>query len=429
MKTTQVTDGIWRLSANVENVLFEGMWPIPNGIAMNSYIVKGEKAAIVDGVCTWDGVPETLFEQLSQMDVALSDIDYVVINHMEPDHSGWLEPFTRLRGGENFQIICSKRAEPLLKGFYGLTQNIRTVSSGDTLDLGNGRVLVFEDIPNVHWPETMATFDTKSGTLLPCDAFGSFGSVDSDAPYDEQLTEDQLEFFERETLRYYSNIVAAFSPAVQKAAGKLGPLDIQIIAPGHGIVWRKDPGRIVDHFVRYASYMKGPAKEKITVIWGSMYGMTESAVQPVIDAIQEEGVEVVSHRVPETHLSYVLQSVWESSGVVLAMPTYEYKMFPAMFAILDEIGKKKVQNRKAFRFGSYGWSGGAEQELAELNQKYKMNWDFLESVEFLGKPTGEHIELIRQRGRELASAVKQWVSGNEYSSAAHNMPDNTMARR
>src|SRR6056297_777684 len=152
MKTTEVSEGVWRLSANVEEILFEGMWPVPDGISMNSYIVKGDKAAIIDGVCTWDGVPETLFAQLDQMNIALSDIDYVIINHMEPDHSGWLEPFTELRGGENFQIICSKRAEPLLKGFYNLENNIRTVTSGDSLDLGGGRVLDFVEIPNVHWP-------------------------------------------------------------------------------------------------------------------------------------------------------------------------------------------------------------------------------------------------------------------------------------
>src|SRR6056297_529947 len=216
MRTTQVTDGVFRLSANVDNILFEGMWPIPNGIAMNSYVVKGEKAAIIDGVCTWEGVPEELFEQLDQMKVKLEDIDYVIINHMEPDHSGWLEPFSQLRGDENFEILCTQRAVPLLESFYGITENIRPVKSGDTLDLGDGRVLAFEEIPNVHWPETMATYDTKSKTLFPCDAFGSFGAVSDDAPYDDQLDQSQIDFFEREASRYFADIVAAFSMPTQK---------------------------------------------------------------------------------------------------------------------------------------------------------------------------------------------------------------------
>ncbi len=411
MRTTAVTDGVYRLSANVDNIKFEGMWPIPNGISMNSYIVKGEKAAIVDGVCDWDGVPETLYEQLDQMNVALEDIDYVIINHMEPDHSGWLESFKKLRG--DFSIYCTERAKALLESFYNITNDITTVKSGDTLDLGGGRVLQFEEIPNVHWPETMATYDTKSKTLFPCDAFGAFGSVDSDAPYDDGLTQEQIDYFEREASRYYANIVAAFSMPTKKAIDKLANVDIDIIAPGHGIVWRKDPMKIVNDYVRYAGYSKGPAKPEVTVIWGSMYGMTEMAVQPVVEAIEEEGLTVHVHRVPETHTSYVLQSVWESSGVVLGMPTYEYAMFPAMANVVDELGKKKAQNRKAFRFGSYGWSGGAQKELDHLVERHKMKWDFLEPVEFKGAPTKEELDLIRQRGKELAHAVKEWAGEPE----------------
>mgnify|MGYP006274992399 CR=1 FL=1 len=415
MRTTEVTDGVYRLSANVDNIQFEGMWPIPNGIAMNSFIVKGEKAAIIDGVCTWDGVPETLFEQLDQMNVALEDIDYVIINHMEPDHSGWLEPFRKLRG--DFEIYCTERAKALLESFYDITNKINVVKSGDTLDLGDGRVLLFEEIPNVHWPETMATYDTKSKTLFPCDAFGAFGSVDSDAPYDDQLTPEQIDFFEREASRYFANIVAAFSMPTKKAIDKLADVDIDIIAPGHGIVWRKDPMKIVNDYVRYASYSKGPAKPEITVIWGSMYGMTGMAVDPIVEAIEEEGITVHVHRVPETHVSYVLQSVWESSGVVLGMPTYEYAMFPPMANVVDELGKKKAQNRKAFRFGSYGWSGGAQKELDHLVERHKMKWDFLEPVEFKGAPTEEDLNLIRQRGKELAKAVKEWAGEPETATA------------
>ncbi|MFP4205453.1 MAG: FprA family A-type flavoprotein [Spirochaetaceae bacterium] len=408
MRTTKVTDGVYRLSANVENILFEGMWPIPNGIAMNSFVVKGEKAAIIDGVCTWEGVPEELFGQLDQMNVKLEDIDYVIINHMEPDHSGWLEPFSELRGDNNFEILCTQRAVPLLESFYGITDNVRPVKSGDTVDLGNGRVLAFEEIPNVHWPETMATYDTKSKTLFPCDAFGSFGSVSDDAPYDDQLDQDQIDFFEREAARYFADIVAAFSVPTQKALDKVESLDVDIIAPGHGIVWRRNPQKIIDDYRRYASYSKGPAKPEVTVIWGSMYGNTEQGVQPVVEGIESEGLKVHVHEVPETDTGFVLQSVWESSGVVIGMPTYEYKMFPPMAAMVDEIGKKKAFNRKAFSFGSYGWSGGAQKELEEIAERNKMKWEFLEPVEFKGRPTEEEKELLRARGRELATRVKEW---------------------
>ena len=410
MKNSIVTDDTIRLSANAapNSLLFESMWPIPHGVSMNSYLIKGEKTAIVDGLCGWDGVPETLFRLLQEVNIKLEDIDWVIVNHMEPDHSGWLEAFRKLR--PSFQIIASKRAVPLLERFYGIRENVRAVASGDTLDLGNGHVLAFEAIPNVHWPETMATYDTKTKALFPCDAFGSFGAVSENEPYDDQLTQEQLDFFEQEATRYYANIVGAFSLPTSKALEKVAALDVAIIAPGHGVVWRKNPQKIIDDYTRYVSYSKGPAKPEITLLWSSMYGMTGKAVPSIVAGIESEGVKVHVHRVPDAHLSFVLQSVWQSSGVVIGMPTYEYKMFPPMFAVLDEVFKKKTLNRKAFYFGSYGWSGGALKDLQELCERHKVNWDFLEPVEFIGKPTQSDLDLVRRRGSELASAVKQWCS-------------------
>lgn len=407
MKTTQVTDGIFRLSANVHDILFESIWEIPDGVAMNSYIVKGTKAAIVDGVCGWDGVPEKLFEQLDQMQIDINDIDYVIMNHLEPDHSGWFEEFLKLRS--DVTVVASEKGAELVKHFYGYDGEVMAVKHGDTIDLGDGRVLLFAEIPNVHWPETIATYDTKSKTLLPCDAFGSFGAID-DTPYDEQLTQEQIDFFEREAERYYANIVGPFSVFVERAIAKLADIEIDIIAPGHGIVWRKNPGKIIADYQRYASYSKGPAKEQITVLYATMYGMTGRGVDPVVAGIKEAGLPVVVHKVPETDWGHIIGSVWESSGVVIGTPTYEYKMFPPMAAVLEELGRKKALNRKAFRFGSYGWSGGAQKELDDIVERNRMKWEFLEPVEFRGAPTNEHLALLKTRGAELAAAVKAWCA-------------------
>lgn len=415
MNATQVTDGIYRLSANTRDILFEGLWPIPNGVAMNSYIVKGAKTAIVDGVCGWDGVPETLFAQLKAMDIKLEDIDYVIVNHMEPDHSGWIADFQKLRGPD-FKIVTSAKAVPLLQAFYGIgPERITVVGDGSTLDLGDGRILAFAEIPNVHWPETIATFDTKSGTLMPCDAFGSFGAIE-EAPYDDMLTQEQIDFFEAEAVRYYANIVAAFSQptakAIEKAEKLLGD-KIRIIAPGHGIVWRKNPGKIIQDYKRYVSYQKGPAKLEVTVIWGSMYGNTEAALPAVIKGLEEACVKVHQFRVPQDNIGDILAAIWTSTGVILGMPTYEYKMFPPMANVLDELGKKKVQNRFAFRFGSYGWSGGAQAELSEIHRRHKMRWKFLKPVEFKGAPTPADLKLIQQRAFELGQKVTQYVVQGE----------------
>ena len=407
MKTTTVTDGIFRLSANVEGILFESIWPIPNGVSMNSYIVKGKKAAIVDGVCDWDGVPETLYEQLDQMQIDIKDIDYVIMNHLEPDHSGWFRSFLELK--PDVTVVTSEKGAVLVKHFYDYDGPVHTVKTGDTLDLGDDRVLLFAEIPNVHWPETIATYDQKSKTLLPCDAFGSFGSV-GERMYDDQLEPADFDFYETEAERYYANIVGPFSIFVERAIAALADIEIKIIAPGHGIVWRKDPSKIINDYIRYASYSKGPAKTDVTVLYASMYGMSEMGVKPVVEGLKSEGVNVHLHKIPETDWSFALASVWQSSGVVICVPTYEYKMFPPMAALLEEVGRKKALNRKAFRFGSFGWSGGAQKELDEIMERNRLNWDFLEPVEFKGKPTQEHLDLIRQRGKELAISVKQWVN-------------------
>ena len=413
MNVTTVTEGIYRLSANMKDILFEGLWNMPNGISMNSYIVKGEKTAIVDGVCGWDGVPETLFAQFKEMNLDPETIDYVIVNHMEPDHCGWIANFRKIR--PHFKVVTSKKAIPLMKGFFDIGEDeIMVVGDGDTLDLGDGRVLAFAEIPNVHWPETIATFDTKSGTLMPCDAFGSFGAIEGNvAPYDDELTPEQIDFFEQEAVRYFATIVSSFSQpvlkAIDKAANKL-KLPIKIIAPGHGIVWRKDPMKIVNDFIRYANYQKGPCENEVTFLWSSMYGNTQLCVKPAIEALEAAGVKVRVHNVPESNWADIVTSAWTSTGIVIGVPTYEYKMFPPMFSVLQLLCKKKFLNRKIFRFGSYGWSGGAQKVMDELMAEWKPGWEFVEPVEFLGKPTDEDIALVRKRCTELAENVKKAVA-------------------
>lgn len=407
MKVRKVTEDTHLLSVNLEDILFEGLWEIPNGVSLNSYIVKGEKTAIIDGVGDWDGYPESLYSLLGEIDIEPSSIEYLVINHMEPDHSGWIEDFRKIN--PDVKLVCGKKSSELLDAFFDITENLMIVGDGDSLDLGNGHVLEFYEIPNVHWPDTIATFDTKTNTLFSCDAFGSFGKL-VDAHFDDELNEKQIDFYEEEAVRYYSNIVAAYSIPTVKAIEKCGGLPIEIIAPGHGIVWRENPGKIIDDYLRYASYQKGPAKEEITIIWGSMYGMTEKAVNHIKEVLDKEDVKVNIHRVPETSWGTILASAWNSTGLVLAMPTYEYKMFPPMAAVLEEIGKKKVHGRKVFRMGSYGWSGGAQRELDFIVDKCCTKWDFLEPVEFKGKAREEDFKLIEERAKELVKQVKEIVN-------------------
>ncbi|MCX7023879.1 MAG: FprA family A-type flavoprotein [Spirochaetes bacterium] len=403
MKAIPITNDIFMLHADmVTTDLFEGIWPIPEGVSLNSYLVKGDRIALVDLVRDWCDAPARFGEELAQAGVAFPDIDYLVLNHMEPDHTGWLGQFRELN--PRAEILATAKAVELIRNFYGITDGVRAVKSGELLDLGGGKVLRFEETPNVHWPETMMSFETGSGVLFSCDAFGSYGKL-GERVFDDEYSADEHAFFERESLRYYANIVASFSLFVKRAVQKLEALDIKVVAPSHGIVWRKDPRAIIDRYVKYAAYMDGPQEKEICVVWGSMYGNTERGLAAVLDGIDSEKVPHSIHRVPNEDASYVLADAYRSSGIVLAMPTYEYRMFPPMAYILDLFERKHVWNRKAFRLGSFGWVGGAKKEYEEKIAPLK--WDCLEPAEWPGAPGDGTLSLLFERGRELARRVRK----------------------
>ena len=401
MQAVRIAENIYRISANIENAdLFEGIWPIPDGVSLNSYLVTGDKIALIDLVKDWDGAPVKMKDQLDSISDAMSDIDYLIVNHMEPDHTGWIKEF--IQQNTELKIYTTKKAVPLFRAFYGIENNLHAIESGDTLDLGKSLVLQFEETPNIHWPETMMTYERHSGILFSCDAFGSFGSV-KDAVFDDQLSEEEKIFFYNESLRYYSNIVSTFSFAVEKAIQKFAGFKINVVAPSHGIIYRKNPGEIIERYQKFAGYMNGPAEKEIAVIWSSMYGNTEQLLEHVLKGIESKNVPITMHRVPQEHASYVLASAWKSAGLVLGMPTYEYRMFPPMAHVLDIFDRSHVKNKKVFRFGSFGWSGGAQKQLDELTKNLK--WDFLEPVEFQGAPDDDDKKLAYNRGQELAEKV------------------------
>ena len=402
MEAVKIVDNIYRISANIETAdLFEGIWPIPDGVSLNSYLVTGEKTVMIDLMKDWDGAPIKMKDQLDSLDVSFDKIDYLIINHMEPDHTGWLAEFIELN--PSVSVYATKKAIPLIKEFYSVTENLHAIESGETLDIGKGLVLQFEEIPNVHWPETMVTYEQSNGVLFSCDAFGSFGSV-GDAVFDDQLSEEEYRFFYDESLRYYANIVSTFSTFVERAIKKLEGIPVKVVAPSHGVIFRKNPADIIERYIKFAGYMNGPAEKEVTVIWSSMYGNTEQMLEHIIKGIESENIPVNIHRVPQEHVSYVLASAWKSAGLVFGMPTYEYRMFPPMAHVLDIFDRSHVWNKKVFRFGSFGWSGGAQKQFDEMTQN--MKWECLGAVEFQGKPKEEHKKLAFERGKELARQIK-----------------------
>lgn len=401
MKAAKINERIWALHADVDSSdLFEGIWPIPEGVSLNSYLIKGEKIALIDLVRDWCGAARELKAQINSLGIEIDQIDYLILNHLEPDHTGWLRDFKEQN--PDVTIISTQKGIELVKSFYKIEDQLRAVKSGDSLDLG-GIKLIFEETPNVHWPETMMSFEPESGTLFSCDAFGSFGKLEKRVFDDEYYAEEHA-FFQEESLRYYANIVASFSPFVKKAIAKLANLKPKIVAPSHGIIWRERPQVIIDRYLKYANYMDGPQEKEVCVVWGSMYGNTKLGLEALLKGLEDERVPFTLHKVPDEDVSFVLADAYKSAGIVIAMPTYEYKMFPPMAYILDIFERKHIWNRKAVRIGSYGWSGGAEKEYEAKTLALK--WTHLEAIEWPGAPDPETLMALRERGKELAKAVK-----------------------
>ena len=402
MKAREIADNVYCINVDVRTTeLFEGIWPIPDGVSLNFYVVRGEKTALIDLFIDWNGVSEDIEKVLASISVDFSEIDYLILNHLEPDHTGWLNKFR----GRNpaVEIISTKKGIDMVKSFYKIDTGVRVVKDGETLDLGRGKILTFFQTPNVHWPETMVTWDAASATLFSCDVFGSYGALGEEV-FDDRLDEKEHAFFEAESLRYFSNILASFSSPVERAIQKFTGLEIKCVAPSHGIIWRKDPQKIIDRYTKYASWIKGPAEKRIAVIWGSMYGNTRAGMDAVVLGIEKEGIPYTLHRVPDENISYILAAAYRSSGLVIAMPTYENAAFPPMAYMLDIFRHKHIFGKIALRIGSVGWGGGAQKEYDIILESLK--WDSIDSFEWAGYPAEEEFAVLEERGRELARKVK-----------------------
>jgi flavorubredoxin len=404
MRAREIADAVYCLHVDIHTSdLFEGIWPIPQGVSLNSYLVRGEKTALIDLIRDWTDAPRQFEEELSSTGTALGDVDYLILNHLEPDHTGWLREFREKN--PRVEIVSTAKGINLVKSFFKIDTGLRAVKTGETLDLGRGKVLSFIETPNIHWPETMVTWDAGSRTLFPCDAFGSFGAL-GDRVFDDEFTGEEHLFYEKESLRYYANIVSSFSSFVERAVEKLAGLEIRCVAPSHGIVWRRDPQKIIDRYLKYASYARGCPEKEIALIWGSMYGNTKQGLDAVIRGIESQGTPYTIHRVPDENVSWVLADAYKSAGLVLAMPTYEYGLFPPMAYVLDIFRRKHITGKTVLRIGSWGWAGGAKREYDAAVETLK--WASLESLEWAGSPTAEEYAALEARGRALAQAVQSF---------------------
>jgi len=376
--------------------LFEGLWPISTeGISYNAYLIKDEKTALID--LSKEMLTDDYLAQLSDI-IDLSSIDYVIINHMEPDHSGALTRI--LEFAPKAQLLGMPRTARMLEDFYGLTENITQLSNGEELSLGK-HTLRFVYTPLVHWPETMMTYMVEEQILFSCDGFGGYGTLDGGI-FDDDYAD--LTQFEAEALRYFSNIVAAFSKSVLSAINKFADMPIKMVAPSHGLIWRRDPGRIIELYQNWSNYHRQPAEAGITVLFGTMYRNTEHALNVTLEGIAETGVPVRVHDVRKSHVSYILPDLWTQRGVLVAAPTYEGKLFPPAMEVLMMADRKRVTNKIAAYLGSYAWSGGGQADFEAIAEK--MGWQVPQGFGFVGGPNSSDLDRAYEMGKQLALAVK-----------------------
>jgi flavorubredoxin len=405
MPPIEITPNIYWIGVNDRTTdLFEGLWPITQeGVSYNAYLVRDEKTAIVDLAKAFK--TDEFFDQIDQAlrhgsgRVAdVSKLDYVIVNHMEPDHTGVLRTLRRL--APQVTILCSEKAAGMLQSFYSIGEGVRVVQDGETLSLGT-HTLRFVYTPFVHWPETMMTYEEGGRILFSCDAFGSYGALRG-AIFDDECADSA--FYEHEALRYYVNIIAVFSKPVLQAIEKLAGVPVAVIAPSHGLVWRKNPARIVELYRKWAEYATRPTEPGVTLLYASMYGNTEKMMNAVARGVSQEDVPLAVFDVARTHVSYILPALWMQHGVLVGAPTYEGSLFPPMRHALDMAAQKHIRNKKVARFGSYGWSGGAQRDFERIVETLK--WELTDSFEFAGGPTEDDLKRGEEFGARFAQLVK-----------------------
>jgi flavorubredoxin len=286
----------------------------------------------------------------------------------------------------------------MLKTFYQIEENTRIVGDDDTLSLGR-HTLRFLSTPFVHWPETMMTYLEDAKILFSCDGFGGFGAL-AGSLFDDDCRD--YEFYEHEALRYFVNVIGSFTGPVLKAIKKLEDLKIDIIAPSHGLVWRKNPERILTLYRDWAEMGKRGGEPGITLIFGSMYGNTERAMNAAAYGASREGIKVKIFDAARIHSSYILSSLWTTSGVIVGSPTYENTLFPPVAEVIRMAMIKRIIKKKAAFFGSFGWSGGARKEFHSIIEG---KWDIIDECIFQGGASGEVLKKAEQFGAAFARTI------------------------
>ncbi len=397
LKPIKIKEDFYYVGVNDRTkALFENLWPLPKGVSYNSYVILDEKTALFDTV---DICYSDIFFQ--KLDSALNgrSLDYLIINHMEPDHSGSIGLLKNRF--PNIQIIGNKRTADMVKGFYNIDKDVTIIEDGSELLLGKHN-LKFYLTPMVHWPETMMTYETTNKILFSGDAFGTFGTLDGGI-IDAQLHPER---YYDEMVRYYSNIVGKFGSPVQKALEKLSQLDLKYICSTHGPVWTLDDQikKIVSIYNKLSKY---EGDEGVVIAYGSMYGHTEQMAEVIAYELAQQGIkEIILHNVSKRSHSYIIRDIFKYKGLIVGSPTYNNKLYPEIEALLSKIENRDMKNRYFGYFGSFTWAGAAVKRLAEFADGSKF--------EIIGTPvemkqamTEDNYQACLALGKSMADRLKQ----------------------
>jgi flavorubredoxin len=353
--------------------IFENLWELDYGVSFNSYLIDGEKKALVDAC------PKNLFERLKQnieKVVKLNELSYLIINHLEPDHSESASLF--LEQCPQLKILTTKMGASMLSQFYGINDRVIAVKDGDSIDLG-GFILKFLSTPFIHWPETMMTFEEKTKTLFSGDSFGGFGYLN-----EKIFAEDSEEsFFEEERFRYFVNILSSYLKNIEKALEKIEKSDIKIVCPSHGKLF-KNPISIFEKYHKWCGYSSGKSENYVPIIASTMYGMSLKSAEMIKEEIDRAGISSQIFDLTQIPYSHILKEIYKAKGVIFISPTYEGGLFPKMADLLFRIKAKQIKDRKVAYAGSFAWAGGAKKEFEEFCKV--LNWQLLSSCEFKGAP-------------------------------------------
>lgn len=375
---------------------FENYIPLPNGVTYNSYIINDMKTCVIDTV---EFGSEGIFIDKILHILNGKKLDYLVVNHMEPDHSGSIAGLIRVF--PEIQIIGNKKTLGILKSFYPTFDEARfkEICEGDILDLGYHK-LSFAMVPMVHWPESMVTYDVTDKILFSNDAFGSFGAIDGG------LFDDEVDFkkYESDMRRYYANIVGKFGMQVTAAIKKLSNLEIKFICPSHGILWRTDIAKVIKLYSDWANFI--PNDLGVVIVYGSMYGNTAKMAEALARELSLQGIKNVKvFDASKTDSSFIISEIWKYQGLIIGSCAHNNALYPKIEPILSKLQNYGLKNKYIGIFGNMLWSGGGVRGIQSFVDALPYVEQIGESIEVKGTPTANDYCKLEDLAKKMTAKL------------------------